>query len=165
MKTSEIFKGAYGVTLGYLCAKVTVKVGCNIFTKLCDAGIKILDKVDEKLDVPEKKYSLMEGIDDNCIQVECATAKDLKDLIKWFDLQLLNYGCLSVNDLKEYIESGFTSFEYKDQAEGWASKAYHIDRVTNTVIFDMPIDISDLVFDPDKDIEEEGKEDDVEASE
>ena len=169
MKTSDIFKASYGVSLGFMCAKLTVQVGCRFIAKLCDVGISGIDKIEEnkkKAYNKEKRYSLTESLDDGWVHVKCATAKDFKDLTKWFDSQLENYSYVSVNDLKEFVESGFSSFEYKDQGEGWTTRSYHIDRVTNTIIFDIPIDISDLVFDPDKDIEkEEDKEDEVEISE
>ena len=56
MKTSEIFKGAYGITLGYLCAKLTFTCGCSVIKKLCDVGIDKINKIEK-----EKKEDEMES--------------------------------------------------------------------------------------------------------
>ena len=53
MKTSDVFKVSYGVTLGFMCAKLTVKCGCRILEKLCDLGI---DKLEKKQKVNYEPY-------------------------------------------------------------------------------------------------------------
>ena len=60
MKTSEIFKVSYGVTLGFLCAKFTFKVGCKIIEKICDVGI---DKVERNRKVKYNPYYTKEESD------------------------------------------------------------------------------------------------------
>ena len=52
MKTSEIFKVSYGVTLGFLCAKFTFKVGC-----------KRIDKVERNRKVKYNPYYTKEESD------------------------------------------------------------------------------------------------------
>lgn len=53
MKTSDVFKVSYGVTLGFMCAKFTMSVCCGAIKKLCDIGI---DKIEKNQKVSYKPY-------------------------------------------------------------------------------------------------------------
>ena len=167
MKTSEIFKVSYGVTLGFLCAKFTFKVGCKIIEKICDVGI---DKVERNRKVKynpyytkekKRKYILEDAIDDNFIKVTCDTENSLKELLTRFISDLKTYKYVTVNDLKDFAECKFSSFNEEDSVIGWLTEPTHIDHLHHVIIFDAPIDISDLIMDS----KEGDKEDEVEVSE
>lgn len=170
MKTSDVFKVSYGLTLGFMCAKFTMSVCCSAINKLCDIGIDKIDKVERNRKVNykpyytnEKNHSYSIEETDICVKVRCAQPHDLFKISQYISYEIDNYGFLSLENLKDFAG---LKYDYTDVERGWVSKdSYHINQETNTITFDSPIDVSDLVYDADKDIEEEEKEDEVEASE
>ena len=168
IKTMDIFKVSYGVTLGFIAAKMTARTICKVVEKLCEVG---LDKIDitRKHDYTKDKkedYIYETSPDNKEIRIKCKNYKTLLEFIKNYEDSLNEYGYVSISDLKQFTDCKFSSFEDTDFLNGWTEdNVYMIESKTNTIVFKNPLDISDLVFDPDKDIEKEDKEDEVEASE